>query len=117
MLRMVKLAWSPDRISQWWIDPPFLVKYPSFSWVHPWPGNGLHAHWILLGLFALFLTVGFLSRISVTLFILSHTYFFLLDPNVDLAAEPRSWGRPVGFCTCMIRFRRRDKISQRTHLV
>ena len=27
MLRMVKLAWSLDRISQWWIDPPFLFKY------------------------------------------------------------------------------------------
>jgi hypothetical protein len=39
--RTVKLAWSPDRISQWWSEPSFLVKYPDFSWVHPWPGNGL----------------------------------------------------------------------------
>ena len=79
MLRMVKLAWSLDRISQWWIEPSFLFKYPGFSWVHPWPGNGLYIHWILLGVFALFLTVGFLYRISATLFFLSHTYFFLLD--------------------------------------
>ena len=79
MLRMVKLAWSLDRISQWWIEPSFLFKYPGFSWVHPWPGNGLYVHWILLGVFALFLAVGFLYRISATLFFLSHTYFFLLD--------------------------------------
>src|SRR2546429_2329262 len=79
MLRMVQLVWSLDRISQWWIEPSFLFKYPGFSWVHPWPGNGLYVHWILLGLFALFLTVGFLYRISATLFFLSHTYFFLLD--------------------------------------
>jgi vitamin K-dependent gamma-carboxylase len=50
MLRTVKLAWSPDRISQSWIEPAFSVKYPGFSWVDPWPGNGLYAHWILLGL-------------------------------------------------------------------
>jgi len=79
MLRMVQLVWSLDRISQWWIEPSFLFKYPGFSWVHPWPGNGLYVHWILLGVFALFLTVGFLYRISATLFFLSHTYFFLLD--------------------------------------
>ena len=79
MLRMVKMAWSLDRISQWWIEPSFLFKYPGFSWVHPWPGNGLYVHWILLGVFALFVTVGFLYRISTTLFFLSHTYFFLLD--------------------------------------
>ena len=79
MLRMVQLVWSLDRISQWWVEPSFLFKYPGFSWVHPWPGNGLYVHWILLGLFALFLTVGFLYRISAALFFLSHAYFFLLD--------------------------------------
>jgi vitamin K-dependent gamma-carboxylase len=76
---MVKLAWSLNRVSQWWIEPSFLFKYPGFSWIHPWPGNGLYVHWILLGVFALFVAVGFLYRISITLFFLSHTYFFLLD--------------------------------------
>src|SRR5467141_4074571 len=79
MLRMVQLVWSLDRISQWWLEPSFLFKYPGFSWVQPWPGNGLYIHWIFLGVFALFVTVGFLYRISITLFFLSHTYFFLLD--------------------------------------
>jgi len=79
MLRMVQLTWSLHRISRWWIDPPFLFKYSGFSWVQPWPGNGLYVHWILLGVFAFFLTIGFLYRISAALFCLSHTYFFLLD--------------------------------------
>src|SRR5438105_844842 len=79
MLRMVQLVWSLDRISQWWLEPSFLFKYPGFSWVQPWPGNGLYIHWIFLGVFALFLTVGFLYRISAALFFLSHSYFFLLD--------------------------------------
>jgi len=79
MLWMVQLTWSLHRISRWWIDPPFLFKYPGFSWVQPWPGNGLYVHWILLGVFAFFLTIGFLYRVSAALFCLSHTYFFLLD--------------------------------------
>ena len=79
MLWMVQLVWFGHRISRWWIDPPFLFKYSGFSWVQPWPGNGLYIHWILLGVFALFLTVGFLYRVSAALFCLSHTYFFLLD--------------------------------------
>ena len=79
MLWMVQLTWSLHRISRWWIDPPFLFKYPGFSWVQPWPGNGLYVHWILLGVFAFFLTIGFLYRISAALFCVSHTYFFLLD--------------------------------------
>src|SRR5438270_1260220 len=73
MLWMIKLAWSLDRISQWWIEPPFLFKYAGFSWVQPWPGNGLYVHWILLGIFAFFVTVGFLYRINAALFFLSHT--------------------------------------------
>ena len=79
MLWMVQLVWSLHRIEQWWIEPPVLFKYAGFSWVHPWSGNGLYLHWILLGLFALFVAVGFLYRISTALFFLSHTYFFLLD--------------------------------------
>jgi hypothetical protein len=79
MLWMFQLVWSLHRISRWWIDPPFLFKYTGFSWVQPWPGNGLYIHWILLGVFALFITVGFLYRVSAALFCLSHTYFFLLD--------------------------------------
>jgi len=79
MLWMVQMVWLGHRISRWWIDPPFLFKYAGFSWVNSWPGNGLYFHWILLGVFTLFLTVGFLYRISAALFFLSHTYFFLLD--------------------------------------
>jgi len=62
-----------------WLEPRFLFKYYGFSWVHPWPGNGLYIHWVLLGVLALFVAAGFLYRISAVLFFLSYTYFFLLD--------------------------------------
>ena len=68
-----------DQIAASWIHPRFLFKYYGFSWVQPWPGNGLYIHWAVLGILAAFIAVGFLYRISAALFFFSCTYFFLLD--------------------------------------
>jgi vitamin K-dependent gamma-carboxylase len=81
-LLMVWEVWryySNDWIAAFWIQPRFLFKYSGFSWVHPWPGNGLYIHWAVLGLLAFFVAVGFLYRVSALLFFLSYAYFFLLD--------------------------------------
>jgi hypothetical protein len=67
------------QIASYWISPRFLFKYYGFSWVHPWPGNGLYIHWTLFGILAVFIAVGFLYRVSATLFFLSSSYFFFLD--------------------------------------
>src|ERR1700738_3241132 len=66
-------------IAQYWIEPRFSFKYYGFSWVHPWPGNGLYIHWAALGVLALFIAVGFLYRLSAALFFVGYTYTFLLD--------------------------------------
>ncbi len=79
MIWMVARVWNRGLIAAWWINAHFHFKYAGFSWVEPWPGNGLYIHWIVLGVLALFIAVGFLYRISAALFCLSHTYFFLLD--------------------------------------
>jgi vitamin K-dependent gamma-carboxylase len=68
-----------NRIARFWLEPRFLFKYYGFSWVHPWPGNGLYIHWAALGLLALFIAAGFLYRPSALLFCLGYTYTFLLD--------------------------------------
>lgn len=70
---------SRDWIRPFWLEPHFLFKYYGFSWVHPWPGNGLYVHCVVLGILALFIVVGFLYRISAALLFLGHTYIFLLD--------------------------------------
>jgi hypothetical protein len=70
---------SNHRIALYWSDPRFLFKFYGFSWVHPWPDNWLYIHMAALGVFALFVAVGFLYRISAALLFLSWTYFFLLD--------------------------------------
>jgi hypothetical protein len=67
------------QIAASWINPRFLFKYYGFSWVQPWGGNGLYIHWYVMGVFALFIAIGFFYRLSAALFCLSYTYFFLLD--------------------------------------
>jgi vitamin K-dependent gamma-carboxylase len=81
-LLMVCHIWryfSHGAIASYWIEPSFLFKYYGFSWVHPWPGNGLYIHCAALGLLALFIAAGFLYRLSTILFFLGYTYTFLLD--------------------------------------
>jgi vitamin K-dependent gamma-carboxylase len=70
---------SHQRIGHLWLEPRFLFKYYGFSWVHPWPGNGLYIHWAVLGLLALFIAIGLFYRMSALLFFLGYTYTFLLD--------------------------------------
>ena len=62
-----------------WLQPRFLFKYYGFSWIHPWPGNGLYIHWAGLGILAFFIAAGFLYRWSTVLFCLGYTYSFLLN--------------------------------------
>jgi len=70
---------SRHRIGHFWLEPPLLFKYYGFSWVHPWPGNGLYIHWAILGVLALFIVIGLFYRVSALLFFLGWTYIFLLD--------------------------------------
>ena len=66
------------------IEPQFLFKYYGFSWVQPWPGNGMYIHWGLMGVLAVLITVGLLYRFAVPLFFLLFTYSFLLDQALYL---------------------------------
>ncbi|MGH7901307.1 MAG: HTTM domain-containing protein [Thermodesulfobacteriota bacterium] len=75
-------AWSffdKGWIKASWIEPIFLFKYYGFSWVHPWPGEGMYIHFLVLGISAFFISIGFLYRISAVIFFLGWTYMFLLD--------------------------------------
>lgn len=83
-LLLVWHVWSyfaHGAITTLWLEPRFLFKYSGFSWVQPWPGNGLYIHWVALGVAAFFVAIGFCYRASAILFFLSYTYFFLLDES------------------------------------
>ena len=79
------LFWEVSRyfyygwIDRYWIEPEFFFTYEGFGWISPWAGNGMYVHFLILGVLAVFITIGFLYRLSAVLFFLGFTYVFLLD--------------------------------------
>ena len=82
------MAWNgyrmiaEDKIASNWIAPRFLFKFYGFSWIEPWPDKWLYVHWVVIIVLSLFVAAGFLYRLSIALFFLSYTYFFLLDASL-----------------------------------
>jgi hypothetical protein len=66
-------------IRRYYIEPTVYFTYYGFSWVKPWPGQGMYVHFFILGVLAACILAGFFYRIAATLFFLGFTYVFLLD--------------------------------------
>ena len=66
-------------ITRYFVEPALTFTYYGFSWVKPWPGRGMYIHFLVLGVAAACVTVGFLYRFAAPVFFLGFTYFFLLD--------------------------------------
>ncbi len=66
-------------IARYYVEPALTFSYYGFSWVKPWPGNGMYIHFAVLGLAAACVMAGFFYRIAAPVFFLAFTYFFLLD--------------------------------------
>jgi len=75
VLRFFQHGW----IARYYIRPSFLFKYYGFEWVQPWPGLGMYAHFVVLGLLALCIAAGLFYRLATALFFLGFTYVFLLE--------------------------------------
>jgi vitamin K-dependent gamma-carboxylase len=66
-------------ITRYFVEPALNFPYYGFSWVKPWPGNGMYIHFFVLGVAAACVMAGFLYRIAAPVFFLGFTYTFLLD--------------------------------------
>jgi vitamin K-dependent gamma-carboxylase len=82
MLWEVIRYWRNDWIHAFYVEPDFYFKYYGFEWVQPWPGDGMYYHFVVLGILAIFIGIGFLYRISTIVFFLAFSYIFLLDRRV-----------------------------------
>ncbi len=81
-LLMVREAWcylSTGRVGGYDLDPVSPFKYFGFSWVQPWPGWGMHLHFILAGLAGFGVALGWRYRCSAIVLFLAFAYVFLLD--------------------------------------
>ncbi len=79
MLVEVWRFWDHGWIERYYIRPDFFFKYYGFAWVHPWPGDGMYWHFVLLAVLALMITVGAFYRLASVLFFFAFSYVFLLD--------------------------------------
>lgn len=70
---------AEGRIRRYYLEPRFLFTYELFPFVAPWPGELLYAHFAVMGVAALGIALGVLTRVSIAIFGLGYTYVFLLD--------------------------------------
>jgi len=80
MVRFLARGW----VTQFYIEPAFHFTYPGFGWITPWPGHGMHAHFVILALLGLGMALGFYYRTCTLLFFLGFTYVELLDQTAYL---------------------------------
>ena len=71
-------------IARYWIRPSYNFKYYGFSWVEPWPGQGMYWHFFILALLAVCIMVGLWYRVTTVFFFLGLTYIFLLEQALYL---------------------------------
>ena len=67
-----------------YVEPDHHFTYFGFGWVQPWPGWGMHAHFIALGLLSLGIAAGYRPRLCAALFCVGFTYVELLDRTTYL---------------------------------
>ena len=67
-----------------YVEPDHHFTYLGFGWVKPWPGWGMHAHFIALGALSLGIAAGFRPRLCAALFCIGFTYVELLDRTTYL---------------------------------
>ena len=68
--------WAHGRIARYYIEPTFFFSF--VEWIRP-VGVGMYPVFLLMGVAALFLAIGYHYRAASVLYFLLYTYTFLLD--------------------------------------
>lgn len=75
--------WSKGWIETLYLEPKFHFSYYGFDWVKPL-GEFTYILFIICGLSALFVSIGYKYRVSIITFFLSFTYIELMDKTTYL---------------------------------
>ena len=67
-----------------YVEPDHHFTYLGFGWVKPWPGWGMHAHFIALGALSLGIAASYRPRLCAVLFCIGFTYMELIDRTTYL---------------------------------
>lgn len=80
VLRFVAKGW----VGLFFVQPATHFTYPGLSFVKPWPGVLMHAHYACLFVLALGIAAGFCYRFCAVGFFLGFTYVELIDRSLYL---------------------------------
>ena len=83
MLFSIIRFWSYGWIEKLYIEPKFFFSYYGFEWVKP-IGDATYFLFVLCGLSAIFVALGYKYRIAIVVFFLSFTYIELMDKTTYL---------------------------------
>ncbi|MEQ9468868.1 MAG: HTTM domain-containing protein [Ekhidna sp.] len=83
MLASIIRFWAKGWIEKLYIEPTFFFSYYGFEWVKPL-GEYTYLLFVICGLAALFVALGFQYRVSIIVFFLSFTYIELMDKTTYL---------------------------------
>ena len=68
-----------DRVRLLCAPDVFHFTYQGFSWVRPWPGNGMVIEFVAILLAAILMAAGAVYRAAALVFAFGFTHFFLID--------------------------------------
>jgi vitamin K-dependent gamma-carboxylase len=61
------------------IDPDFTFSFIGFEWLQPLPGAGMYIYYSVMGIFGLFVMLGFYYRLSISLYTILWTGTYLMQ--------------------------------------
>ena len=68
-------------IDRYWIEPTYHLAYFGFGWITPWPGDGMHLHFMVLGVAAAAMAVGYRYRLAAWVVFACFTFQFVLEQS------------------------------------
>lgn len=83
MLLSIVRFWSNGWIEKLYLQPKFHFSYYGFEWVKPL-GNATYILFLICGVAALMVALGYRYRMAIVLFFLSFTYIELMDKTTYL---------------------------------
>lgn len=61
------------------IEPEFTFSFIGFEWLQPLPGNGMYIYYLIMGVFSLFIMLGYRYRIGIIAFTLMWSATYLMQ--------------------------------------
>lgn len=63
------------------VEPEFTFSFIGFEWLQPLPGNAMYFYYVIMGIFALFIMVGYKYRLSALCFTLMWAATYLMQKS------------------------------------